>query len=372
MWPYYLLIVLCTMLCLLQREYVTVIIRKRHRVYSWICMLIILIIFAGLRGSGSGDYTNYVTRGSNIRNFTDIFHNTIVMDYGYCALSWVINLLRLPAQTVIVAMNVISIGSIGKMIKKYSNMPMLSLLLFMPFFFQFDMHAARSACAIGLTTLSIPYALDRKPIKFLFVIFIAAAFHKEALIGIFIYFLPMIKIDLSVGIILLAFDSIIAALNLTDKISLMILERLHLSSLYIRFLSYTDENGAFYYGTHFYDPRFILFFLLFIITCYYMHGKKRTLDRFLINTSFLTIFLMIFFKMHAIMCYRLSSFYAVYSLILVPRLLILRKKDAGMECRDFNKRINIKYIMLVMFCCVFAFCYALKLVPYKIFEMKYW
>lgn len=108
--------------------------RKKHYYNIAGFFLLFLILFAGFRGNGSGDYFAYLMSGSNIKTFSDIFNNTIHMDYGYCFLSWMINALHMPAQTIIISMNIISIGCVAKMIKRYSQMPIMSALIFLPFF----------------------------------------------------------------------------------------------------------------------------------------------------------------------------------------------------------------------------------------------
>lgn len=298
------------------------------------------------------------------------------MDYGYCFLAWIINQLHLPAQTIIISMNLISIGCVGIMIRRYSKMPILSALVFLPFFFQFDMHAARSACAMGILTLAIPYIVERKPIKFLIVQFIAAFFHPEALIGLLLYFLPVIKLNFNASMVILGIDVILSTFNLTERIMLQLLSTIGAQGLYIRFLSYTLDSNPMHYGTSILDPR-ILMCLSIYIFAKISKVERDNYTRFLVNASFATIFMMYFFRAHAIFVYRLSSFYGLYSILLIPILVTLNTNNS-LKCNydlNVNKSIqirNLRYIVIILYTFLAAM-YAVRIyVPYRLFELVYW
>lgn len=378
MWPYFIPVIVCGLFCFIGVKCIVVEGYKKYIVSIWGIVLIILIILSGIRGNGSGDYFTYLDRGREIQSFKDIFSNHIHMDIGYCFLSWLINMLHLPAQAVIASMNIISIGCIGIFVKRYSRIPELSMLIFLPFFFQFDMHAARTACAIGILTLATPYVLERKFLKFVLILMFAYMFHVEAVVGIILYFLPMIKIDLKIGLPLLCVDLLVAIPNLTDRICLFLLEKLRFYSLYQRFLGYTKESEYFSYATKLYDPRFFLYLAIFLIACVYLNEDKK-INKLLVNTSFVTIFLMIFFSNHTFMCYRLSSFMGIYSLITIPMLITRHRENIpnmgrlGRNCKYFV--YNAEYVFSVAVFLMLSMAYAYKMgssVPYKVFEMMYW
>lgn len=378
MWPYFVPILICLFSCLFPSRGTVIKAGRTHIIYSWHILLVLLVVFAGMRGDGSGDYWGYLTYGSEIRQFSDVFSNTIRMDYAYCVIAWIINIFHLPAQVIIVSMNTISILCIGVFIKRYSSLPKLSVLLFLPFYFQFDMHAARTACAIGILTLSIPYVIERKPLKFAVVLIISMLFHLEAFIGIFLYFLPMIEINLFSGLVLLTVDLIIALPNLTDKLSIFILQHIGIPGLYGRFMRYTEDisSNPFSYAAKIYDIRFLLFFGVFVLACILVKDKKGTEMRVFKNASFLTIFLMIFFVNHAAMVFRLSSFYSIFCLALIPDMLLRNKTILREYCIESIHHENIskqEYLLTASLCAILACMYALRLgVPYKIFELMYW
>ena len=378
--PYLIIVLICSVFCFAPiKEWVVVTsFRKRHiTIKNWYFIPILLIVFAGCRGDGSGDYWAYLYRGAAIKSFINIFNNTIHMDYGYCILAFIINKLHLPAQVIIVSMNIISITCISKTINDYSKMPFFSFLVFLPFFFDYDMHAARTACAIGIFSLAFKYSLERKPVKFLLVLLCSILFHKEAVIGIVIYFLPLINIDLCSGIIILIVDLFFAIFNWTDKIFLTVLTLAGADAMLYSYSSYsTDTNSVLYgYKAKLYDPRYILAFLLFVYACISFKNMKDKEKQLLKNISFVALFIMILFNNHTFMVYRFSSFYTIFQILLFPILFpYFQRNETNDVCSvKYISYRKTNYLIAFLFCTLFAAAFALRVsVPYRIFDLYYW
>ena len=378
--PYLIIVIICSVCCFFPlKEWVliTPLKKKRITIKNWYFVALLLIIFAGCRGDGSGDYWEYLYRGAAIKNFINIFHNDIHMDYGYCMLAYLINKLHLPAQVIIVSMNIISITCISKTVNDYSKMPFFSLLVFMPFFFQYDMHAARTACAIGIFSLAYKYSLERKFAKFILVLLFSVLFHKEAVIGILLYFLPLVNIDLYSGIIILSVDLLFAIFNWTDKVFISILDIVGADGMMFSYLAYsTDTNSMLYgYKAKLYDPRYIIAFLLFVYACYAFKNKKNEEMQLLKNASFVALFIMILFNNHTFMVYRFSSFYTIFQILMIPTLFpSIQQCEINEVCScKFIVSRKINYVIMVLFLTLFAVAFALRMsVPYKIFALYYW
>lgn len=367
---YYVLVIICAGLCFVFPKKLVIKGQKRHEIQLWIFVLIALLIFAGIRGDGHGDYWAYLRSGGSIKSLYDVFNNNLRMEYGYCVLALIINKLHLPAQTIIFAMNVISLSCIGVFIKRYSRLPIFSLFLFLPFYFQFDMHSSKTACALGIFSLATPYVINRKPIKFLMVLLAAILFHFEAAIGVFLYFLPLVEISMKSGLIILLIDTIIALPNLTDTIALFILKNLGWEALYIRYISYTQNYSS--YAANLYDPRYILCFGLFLLSCLYIKSDNKAYKRLLINSSFFTIFIMIFFSNHMGMVTRLSAFYHIYSIILIPEILN-RQAISTSGSVDNKNLVRMEYFIIVIVFSILTCVYAyVGMSPYRIFQIEYW
>lgn len=330
--------------------------------------LLLLLIFAGIRGNGSGDYFVYLYRGKLIKTISDIFQNTAYMDMGYSILAYIVNHYHLPAQAVIIMMNTISIGCVAITIRRYSCMPILSVLVFLPFFYQFDMHAARSAVAMGILLLSIPYIIDRKPLKFALVLAVSMMFHPEALIGVFLYFLPSLKLDFKIMSVVLAIEAVLVVCIGMDRLVLLILRYMRLGSIYRRFAGYVG-NSRYGYGANIFDPRILLVILLFVLASYFII-EPNELERLMINITYACAFIMIFFSEHTIFVYRLSSFYNLFTIILVP--MIVTHVDKIKIQKNWSMDTKLAAVLFYTF---FSAIYAYNLglgVDYKIFEVIYW
>ena len=130
--------------------------KRSNQTYKLFLMFVGLFIFAAIRGSGSGDYFNYLIFSKYVTNFGDVASKSIPMEIGFRFMSYINNILGFHEQTVIAAMNFISLLCTYKFIKKYSPDKVLSVLLFLPLFLQYDMHASRTAVAMGISLFSYP------------------------------------------------------------------------------------------------------------------------------------------------------------------------------------------------------------------------
>lgn len=312
MWPYFLLVFF---ILILQFKFT-----KFHgENLSFYIGVTALFLFAALRGNGHGDYFAYLSRGAYIDTIGEVFYNSTQMEIGYCFLYYIVNCLHLPAQGVIAAMNLISILCMTKFIQKYSPYKCLSLLLFLPLFFQFDMHAARTAVAISISTLSITYAYQRKFLKFCFTVFFASLFHQTAWVVLIVYSLVNIRIELSVGI-----GCILSGMGFmyfmgTDKIILRLFELLNLHEFYVKFYNYGNSE-IYGYSFSLLDPRLLLMICMFVMAKLFCQ-KPDKLENLFINCSFANVMAMILLSEHTFICYRISAFFNVYSIILVPMIL---------------------------------------------------
>lgn len=327
---------------------------------------LLLLVFAGIRGNGDGDYFAYLNAGQAINTISDIFNNSIHMDTGYPVLAYFVNQLHFPAQTIIILMNVISISCVAVTIRRYSYMPILSVLVFLPFFYQFDMHTARTAVSIGIFMLSIPYVIERKPLKFSLVLVMSVLFHPSALIGIFLYFFPKLKLNYKIMTIILIAEAAWVTLIGVDQLAMAILRTARLEKVYHRFLVYVNDT-EYGYAANIFDVRILLVILLFIVASCVI-TKPSDLERLMINAAFVCAFIMIFFSEHTVFVYRLSAFYNVFTILLVP--MILSHTENAHKYRYLKVHITV-----VLFYAVFALSYAYRIgknAEYKIFELMYW
>lgn len=314
MWPYFLLVFFIILLQL--KGYFTKIKGVNGKFYVG---MVILFLFAALRGNGSGDYFTYLIRGENIDSLYDVFYNTTHMEIGYCMLYYIVNLLGLPAQFVIIGMNFISLTCITVFIKKYSDNWCLSLLLFLPLFFQFDMHAARTAVAISISCLGLGYALEKKLFRFILMVLFAMMFHKTALIVLPLYALGYIKVNLISGLFLIGLDMVFVKLVGFDSLAEKLLSFLGLNSFTSKYLSYV-ANKQYGYEFSLTDPRLLILIGIFVLAVTLIK-KKGKREQMLLNCCLANILVQVLFSEHTLMACRLAAFYNIYLILLIPAVM---------------------------------------------------
>ena len=119
-------------------------------------MFFVMFLMAAFRGSGDGDYYNYLWFAKDIgRDFSKVLNFSYPVEFSFRLASFFINLLGLSRQWVIILMNFLSLAPTAYVVYKKSRLPFLSSLIFIPVFLQFDMQTSRTATSIGLGLLAM-------------------------------------------------------------------------------------------------------------------------------------------------------------------------------------------------------------------------
>lgn len=315
---------------------------KKYRNILLLVLFLILFAFAALRGSGNGDYYTYLTNASYINSFSDVLNNNFPMEIGFRFLSYMTNLLNLSYQWPLILMNFISLTVIFLIIARRSTNPILSGLTFMPFFFMFDMQAARTAPAIAISMIGIKFLIEGKMFKYFLTIIIASLFHAVALVMLPVYFIRKYNtfstLNIVFTILLIPFSYILNFLEVVIRL----LTAVGLGQLGNRLLNYTGDM-TYGYSYSLLDPRFLLLVIIFLGTYYLIKNESRSkhveLYYLLIWLSIISI---IFFRSNTFVVNRISSFFSIYMILLVPELLSLIRKKYG------NNVYLIVYIIIMI------------------------
>ncbi|GAD90076.1 hypothetical protein VHA01S_032_00260 [Vibrio halioticoli NBRC 102217] len=120
-------------------------------------------------------------------------------------------------------------------IDKISIFPVLSLICFLLLgFYTFHFNAARQAVAVSLFLLSIPFVLNKQPIKFLAIILLGFLFHKSILLCVPMYYIFGRKLSIS-NLVIISLFFLIAAFSLDSIVS-------NISEFDGRYSSYSNSN----------------------------------------------------------------------------------------------------------------------------------
>lgn len=213
---------------------------------------------------------------------------------------------------------------IYKTIKKYSLSPRFSLLLYFCFFYLESFGFIRQALSVSICFWSIRFIFERKFYSFLFYTILACMFHLSAIIVLLAY--PLYQ-----EIRLFHLVWVIPLLFITRQAFFILLTNLGLYTSYLDELN-TMEGGAFI--RFFYILLFISLLLL----------RNRTIskrDHFFFFTIGLALSFPFLFGSH--LGVRLSSYFFIYYILLIPELI----KKIKLRC--FYALTAFAFFMLTLF-----------------------
>lgn len=168
--------------------------KSLNRNAFWIPFFV-LVLFASIRnysvGTDTGSYT------SDFRNSLDsnyyIFRQDL--EYGYQLIEYFLLKFTHNYFWLFFISSLIVVGSYLYVFKKRSEDYLLSVFIFITFgFYLFYFNGLRQGLAMALVALATPYLIDKKFLKYLFIVIVASFFHKTALIMILFYFFIHLKI----------------------------------------------------------------------------------------------------------------------------------------------------------------------------------
>ncbi|NMA85358.1 MAG: EpsG family protein [Epulopiscium sp.] len=343
MWPYFFIVF---SILLLQIEFS----KKNTNKIRYSLAFLLLFSFAALRGNGNGDYFSYLKYSTFITSIDNVLNSNFPMEIGFRIISYVVNKLGIHQQAVIVIMNLISLICIYKFIENYSPDKILSILFFLPIYFQFDMHAARTAVAIGISTFSFKYLHQRKPLKYLLVILLASFFHKTAMILIIMYFVGNIKINRYLGLMSILGASLLTKFVSFSSVILHMLKFFRLNSFAHRYYIYT-QSQAYGYSYKLYDPRLFLVIGIYTLAKILLDNSDE-LQNLLINYIWMNALLMIIFSEHTVFVTRLTCYFNIYTIILIPYIISNHRIISNRTLYNLTKLsyiyIYISYILALL------------------------
>ena len=285
-------------------------------------MFFLMFIFSAMRGSGDGDYYNYLWFAKDIgTDSSKLFNFSYPVEFSFRLISYVINSLDISRQWVIALMNLFSILPVFYVTAKKSKKPFLSAIIFMPLFLQFDMQTSRTATAIGLGLLSLNFMTEKRRILALVFLALAVSFHRSALI--LLPFLIYIEIDLSnISKTLLVLASFVVSIfsKLMFGILAKILSLVGFGRMATKIINYTF-SGRFAYAMKIYDPRIILGLLLFVVSIMYFNKqtyKKHSMESAAIKAMCYGLCVMLIFRSSTAIAFRFSSFFTIMQMFFIP------------------------------------------------------
>lgn len=182
--PYLLLLVFVTTTAYLGRRSGHLLIRK----LSLLLVGAVLVLFAGLRDSQVGaDTETYVGHFYSSGSFNIVSER---QDIAYYILSWFARALSESYAMLLVLIALVVVGcymtTITRVVKRYETALYLFVALSVYTFF---FNGARQGIAAAICFLAIPFLLERRLWLYIFLVAVAATFHRSALVTLPLYWL---------------------------------------------------------------------------------------------------------------------------------------------------------------------------------------
>jgi hypothetical protein len=194
---------------------------RRHRlpesqIMFFVAASVLTMLMVGLRFRVGGDWFAYE------RTYQDIFFLTLPAafqrtDPGYGALNWLSAQFAMGVTPVNLVCAALFTGGVARLAWKQPN-PALAMLIAVPYLIiVVAMGYTRQAAAIGIICFAIADASEQKLAKLVFMIGLAALFHKTAILILPIALVPILRRNVIFGIIGALMFAILFVLILRDS-----------------------------------------------------------------------------------------------------------------------------------------------------------
>lgn len=313
--------------------------KKKSKLDLYPLIVVILILYSGLRYYYGFDYENYLVHFNEINSINDVLNTTF--EKGYSLLVYLFKLLGLGFNTFLLFISFTSIKLKTAVFKKLSVLPDVSLLLYFLLFYVFnDVEQIRHGISIGFCFYSIIYFLEDNPkskIYSFLLIVLGILFHISALLFIPVYFLKDKKINkkVCIAIFIISFAlSFINYFNILDYINNNFIHSLYLAE---KIKIYANESMNLINTT--------LIIKTFILSIFYfnVYDSNNKLHRILFNVYFLGIIFTNIFNSIPILAARGTIYMRYMELLMIPLYI-----------KSIENKENKKYHYLILFM-IFAY-----------------
>lgn len=170
---------------------------KVNRKLYMVSIFMIFFILSTFRSVNIGNDTREYFRVFKLICSSNSLSSAIELtryEVGFVTLNYVISRVTTNFAVLLGAVTVFYLFSILRFVKKYaSSVTTVVTLCFTLFMFYDVMNIVRQCISVAIFLFAIDFLIERKPVKYIFLIILATLFHNMSVVLIFLYFLP--KID---------------------------------------------------------------------------------------------------------------------------------------------------------------------------------
>ena len=294
---------------------------------------VFLIILAGGRMDVGADYSVYkelynvgfpiYTTYDQVWDKMTFQPNSMEIEWLYVLINKLSFDLGFSFQVVTFITATISISLIFTTIRRYSALPILSVLFyFMALYFYSDSGQMRQGLGAAICFFSVRYVIKRNLLMFLLCMFIALGFHKSAIIFLPAYWLAIIPMNATRWFFAIVFSVLASPFQIYDLFGGLI-NSLTPQDVSNAYEGYSNDR---YYGQEFQTgvgDMINLFFIVFILLYDKQAQKKIYYYEYFRNFALFGFCLFYIFRGNMIFATRLPAAYLIYSgLLVVPSIVM--------------------------------------------------
>jgi hypothetical protein len=311
-------------------------------------VLLILIIFAGVRLDVGTDYRTYYNIYNNIVSnqfsITDFYATR--QEFGYYLLSLLTKKISCSPYGIFITTAIITYIPIYSLLKKKSkNFPFSILLFFLLGVYTAPFNMIRQGIAISINFFASQYITNNRK-KFILLNIIAASFH--------IVTLPVMFIQLVITKIKPTFKLVVGTLLLSAFTAVFYTKL----TVIFSFLEKIDPRYIAYLGTNYCGTGLKLLIILRVMVILYVLLISKKTEYQYYKTSLIVSLLFMIIGMVNIPVARVASFFDIYLIILLPNIL----KTMARRERWLNQYCLIATFLIVF---IFSLIFYGDLIPYK-------
>lgn len=172
--------------------------RARRSRATLVLSFLMFVAFASLRATTVGNDTIRYDRFFEEVALTDSFTEALTVsryEQGYVALNYVVSRFTDDFNILLLIVAVFSFGSVALFIQRYARSTSLAVLLAFGMSVFYDvMLAIRQGIAVAIFLFAFSAIVDRKPLRYLVLVGLAAQFHSSAFILLVVYFISSLKV----------------------------------------------------------------------------------------------------------------------------------------------------------------------------------
>lgn len=324
----------------------TVKMSHNYKLIIYIYLVVVLILFSGLRQLGVGnDDEAYVNMFLSIPDISHWLSGDYIyslretqMEVGYLAISSTVRFFTNDYVFLFLVIASISIGISCYNYYRYSPYIFLTLVLFFVHTYLYrDMNQIRAACAaaIGLYLINQIYLKQIK--KGVLTILVCGLFHTAALALIIPFSLSFLKVTRKKLILIFSISFVFGAIGISSFLLNILPGGNYITS---KLISYSSVD-KYVESVSLFDLSNIKNIILFFLFIFYWNKIESKVKYFKIMMVFYTVGVSwrILFSDFGIIAGRVSTFFSIVEVILIPCLLLAFK----------NKIIPIIVIILYAF-----------------------